>query len=33
MLPFGIIDDKRDMVQDFQVVELEHVSFDTWMRS
>ena len=33
MLPFGIIDDKRDMVQDFQVVELEHMSFDTWMRS
>jgi hypothetical protein len=33
MLPFGIIDDKRDMVQDFQVVELEHVSFDQWMRS
>jgi hypothetical protein len=33
MLPFGLIDDKREPIQEVRILELEHVSFDDWMRS
>lgn len=33
MLPFGIIDDKRDTKEQVEILELEEMSFDQWMRS
>jgi hypothetical protein len=33
MLPFGLIDDRQDKIEQFEVVELENMSFDDWMRS
>ncbi|NBW57142.1 terminase [bacterium] len=33
MLPFGFIESGKTEVQEFEVVELENMSFDQWMRS